>query len=212
MICPYCQTNNYDNARNCASCGSPLQQGYQQPGQQGYQQQGYQPPPEKKSSVCLIVGIIVAVLAVLFILIIVPGVLYVWVTSLADTSETVSMTLELRVDDAADTAEEMGDATSFEKGEAILAVSQLGGNPIRWGDYNMRLSIQGSDSQYDLEVISINGNAFSPMDYSETGDIIIMGLASSSDDGAISAGNYVMLRITTGTDTVWSSANAVKVN
>lgn len=151
---------------------------------------------------------VIAVILMVAITVVLAGVLYVWVTSLADTSETVATTLELKVTDAATSA----NGATYADGEPLLAVTQTGGNPINWDDYTIKVKKEGTDSQYAMYVYKIDNTLFvnNTGVKSEVGQIILLSLAPSAD-GMIAPGDYCLLQITSGTDTVWSSANAVKV-
>lgn len=123
-------------------------------------------------------------------------------------------TLELKVDDAYAQASEKGSETGFEVGENILAVTQTGGDPIVWDEYNIKIQIQGTDLHYSSTVITIGA-----VDYvqgakhqSEVGDIILLGIKNSADNDCIKAGDYVLLKIIWKNMIVWSSANAMKIN
>lgn len=129
-----------------------------------------------------------------------------------DDEKEVYPTLQLHVNDAA-YSPSSEDQTGFKKGEAILAISQLAGDPIHWDLYKLELMVQGTDTAYLLEVLSIGGTDYSdPANTnSEVGDIILLGIKSSTYNDVIRSGDYVLFRASRNEQTVWSSANAVKV-
>ncbi len=69
---------------------------------------------------------VIAIILMVAITVVLAGVLYVWVTSLADTDEGVTLlniSGDIEVDDGAQTVN--------------ITLTHNGGNPIKWGDYQM---------------------------------------------------------------------------
>jgi flagellin-like protein len=92
---------------------------------------------------------VIAIILMVAITVVLAGVLYVWVTSLADTEDTVE-TLNLSADLETDNT------------NANLTIEQRGGDKITWADYTVKLEGVKLTGQTDM-----NGAA-KPV--SETGD------------------------------------------
>jgi hypothetical protein len=210
MRCLNCQTDNPPGAYTCMRCNSALSAGptmYQQ-GQQGYPQyppQGqypsqYQQQPPKKKSTGMVIAIVIIVVCVVGAVVIgMPLLLYVWVTSLADTSSTSTTALGITAQDAAATADQASgtDATGFEVGEDFIRIDHITGGDIDWSTLNtLRATIVGSDTSVTLTVLKIGPTAYSTSNSdSSPGDVIILGIMNSSDNNKIHAGDSVRVSI-----------------
>ena len=74
---------------------------------------------------------VIAIILMVAITVVLAGVLYVWVTSLADTTAGVG---QLRFD-----AEIEIDDSALPNGEAYLTLTHRGGDVVTWGDYKVTM-------------------------------------------------------------------------
>ena len=196
MRCPNCGTDNHPAAASCQYCYRPLSGGYDRG-------EYHQQPPEKSgASVAAIVIVVVVVIIAVFIVgsVVMAGVLYIWVTSLADTSEEVTV-LRLHVEDG---PANQGDGSAFEVGEQFLKIEQVGGDPIDWIPLRIYCENTETVARHELVILSIGGTEFNPAhNYeSKTGQVIIFGVGSTGD---FSNGDRVEITITKGDDQVYRS-------
>jgi flagellin-like protein len=152
---------------------------------------------------------VIAVILMVAITVVLAGVLYVWVTSLADTSEEKTETLRLSVDDA---SVDVAITSVFGPGKDLLKVEQIGGDPIDWSELTIYLNTKGSDARVTLTVSTIAGVTYgtgaAETTESTTGQIVILVDAAG---GTFYNGDYVLLTITKGSAQVWSSSSAIQV-
>ncbi len=128
------------------------------------------------------------------------GILYVWVTSLADT-EDMATTLRLNFKDGNDDKTE--DGAYFMVGESLLIAEQSGGDPIDWSQLTVYCEVKDSGVRNVLRVEAINGQSYSPSNSdSKTGEIISLGV---SQNGDFSNGDYVIVSVVEGDSKVYSS-------
>ena len=166
---------------------------------------------------------VIAVILMVAITVVLAGVLYVWVTSLADTSSTTTKTLGVSVTDAGLSARQLNtgtaaDDTTFQVGEEMIAVHHDTGQMINWTVLTKIVVTKvGSDTPYQLVVLKIAGNAYkaappAPNCVSTVGDTVILGLKNIADTGKIAAGTYLILQISGSSYNYKSSSSGFIVN
>ena len=147
----------------------------------------------------------IVVVVVIFVLVggtcLLSGVLYVWVTSLADTEVTVD-NLRLSFDDGS--TDLSSDGSYFATSDIILRAEQTGGDPIDWSQLTVYCEVKDSGSRKELQVESIGGSPFSYGSNSEsrTGQMITFSPTSNND---FQSGDYVIITIIKGFDKVYTS-------
>ena len=143
---------------------------------------------------------VIAVILMVAITVVLAGVLYVWVTSLANT-EDQAKTLQVNFKDGA--TDQTLDGDPFVVGETLLQCEQGGGDPINWNDMTVKCEVKESGVRVDLVVLTVNGVAFSSANQeSKTGEIVTFGVGT---DGDFNNGEYVIITITEGDSKVYTS-------
>jgi flagellin-like protein len=130
---------------------------------------------------------VIAIILMVAITVVLAGVLYVWVTSLADTEDTVE-TLNLSADLETDNT------------NANLTIEQRGGDKITWADYTVKLEGVKLTGQTDM-----NGAA-KPV--SETGDKTVW---DASSVGVTEDEDYKVQVIDESDNIVWENTVTAKL-
>lgn len=153
---------------------------------------------------------VIAVILMVAITVVLAGVLYVWVTSLADTSSTTQGTFGVSATDAAAVAS----GGAFNPGEQMIRIDHISGDAINWSTGQMTkltATIYGTDTALNLFVYSVKGVRYTNSTtncLSTVGDVVILSLAS----GTVPAGSSVIINLV-GLHAQWkSSLNGVSVN
>lgn len=157
---------------------------------------------------------VIAVILMVAITVVLAGVLYVWVTSLADTSAKKVIVLGVTTTDAPELASKLATdpvkgPTGFEKGEAILTVHHSTGGPINWTAIT-KIQIQklGYDILYPLEVLTINNLPYGPGNYmTEISESLTLGIKNASYNDIVVSGDLVIVKMS-GDGYVWNSPSA----
>jgi flagellin-like protein len=140
---------------------------------------------------------VIAVILMVAITVVLAGVLYVWVTSLADTEEGTE-NLRLNAQDAANVPA-LAETTQFTTTDDFLKIEQTGGDPIDWSVLTILCEVTGTGNRIKLNVYSIAGDTAETQ--SSTGEIIILRVAANGD---FSSGDYVDITITKGDAKVYT--------
>ncbi len=145
---------------------------------------------------------VIAVILMVAITVVLAGVLYVWVTSLANT-EDQARTLQVSFKDGS--SDKTSDLAYFVVGDKLLQCEQGGGDPINWNDMTVKCEVKDSGTRVDLVVLEVNGLAFSGTNQeSQTGELITFGVKSDTD---FQEGDYVIITITEGDSKVYTSTS-----
>ena len=146
---------------------------------------------------------VIAVILMVAITVVLAGVLYVWVTSLADTEDTVD-NLRLSFDDGADDIN--SDGSYFADGQVLLKAEQTGGDPIDWVELTIYCEVKDSGNRQELDILQIGGSAFdtSTNGESKTGQIITFDVQGATD---FASGDYLVVTITKGDAKVYTSSS-----
>jgi len=144
---------------------------------------------------------VIAVILMVAITVVLAGVLYVWVTSLANT-EDQSTTLRLTISDASATVNSEG--SNFPAGTQLLKIEQSGGDPVNWKELTVYGNEKDSDVRVALAIDTINGQAYSATTnyQSKAGQIILLEVVGGTD---FQGGDYVVMNIFKGEDKVFTS-------
>jgi flagellin-like protein len=154
---------------------------------------------------------VIAVILMVAITVVLAGVLYVWVTSLADTSSTTTTALGVSAKDAAaqaDVAAVVGPPAvpaHWTAGVDFIVVEHLTGAQIDWSKLITGIKVKSinSDIQYALTVKTVKGSAYAapgtatPNYLTSPGDNVILAFPAGYTwaTGGIIAGDSVILTI-----------------
>jgi len=189
MRCPNCGANNHPNTYYCVGCNAPLQAG------------GYPPQQQQGGGAGKPVAIIVIVVVVVLVLVVggmclLSGIMYVWVTSLADTDDTVDH-IRLNVKDGPDDIEE---GMFFSWSIRMIRIEQTGGDPIDWNDLTVYVENTETGDRQPASILYVNDQA-GPYE-SRTGQTIDLG---PTTDNMFQDGDRLEVTITKGDDQVFKS-------
>jgi len=150
---------------------------------------------------------VIAVILMVAITVVLAGVLYVWVTSLADTDDTVDK-LRLDIDDGKTNIG--SDGSAFGTADIFLKLEQTGGDPIDWSGLTIICEDTETGDRAELVIINCKGTAYNPTDNKDTktGEVVELGVKLAND---FQSGDRVDLTITKGDDQVYKS-QAIRVN
>ena len=164
----------------------------------------------KKSEMA--VSPVIAVILMVAITVVLAGVLFVWVSGLANPGGDPPVNLMMSASDSTTSANYKtgGSPTAFESGEPILKLKQSAGTPVDWLKYKLKLEKVGTEEQYDCSVLSINGKPYSEGNMSNVGDIVLIHCPDTVSH--FSAGDYVRLSIVSGEAIIWTMGEPVQIN
>jgi len=144
---------------------------------------------------------VIAVILMVAITVVLAGVLYVWVGSLANT-EDKEEGLRLQATDAFYDAG--SDGSYFPASSDLIKVEQSGGDPINWNQYTVYVNELHSDSRFVLRLNSINNLPFNSTTnfQSKAGQMIVFGTTGAAD---FQSGDFVVLLVFKGQNKVYAS-------
>jgi len=139
---------------------------------------------------------VIAVILMVAITVVLAGVLYVWVTSLADTSSTTTQALGVSAKDASAVASVGAAPKSFATTDDFIVIDHLTAPQINWTKLITGIKVKSinSDTQYTLTIALINGQAYTSTNcVTNPGDNLILRFVAATT--GIHAGDLVIVTI-----------------
>jgi flagellin-like protein len=154
---------------------------------------------------------VIAVILMVAITVVLAGVLYVWVSTLADTSSKTTIVLGVTGKDSPLPASNMATdpingPTGFEKNEPIITIEHITGRQINWTLITkIQIKKSGFDQWYPLDIIRINQQPYTPSNaITQAPDSLELGIKNSADDNYFKAGDTVFIKMN-GDGYMWQS-------